>query len=89
MKSQNGNIEKLTKVNDIYELKVEDMCVEMSYNDNKKRFNECILNILKKKVKTGWHIIPRTLQYKKKGGKSKKWLEENQSILQTIQVKTK
>jgi len=53
LKSQNGNIEKLTKVNDIYELKVEDMCVEMSYNDNKKRFNECILNILKKKVKTG------------------------------------
>lgn len=53
MKSQNRNIENLTKVNDIYELKVEDMCVEMSYNDNKKRFNECILNILKKKVKTG------------------------------------
>ena len=53
MKSQNRNIENFTKVNDIYELKVGDMCVEMTYNENEKRFNECILNILKQKVKKG------------------------------------
>ena len=53
MKNQNRIIENLLKINDTYELKVGDMCVEMSYNENKKSFNECILNILKQKVKTG------------------------------------
>ena len=50
MKGQNKTIENLSKVNEIYELKVGNMYVEMAYNENEKRFNECILNILKKKV---------------------------------------
>ena len=53
MKNQNLKIKNLLKINDTYELKVGDMCVEMSYNENKKSFNECILNILKQKVKMG------------------------------------
>lgn len=53
MKNQSKIIENLSKVNDTYELKVGDMCVEMSYNENEKRFNKCILNILKQKVKEG------------------------------------
>lgn len=53
MKNQNRIIENLLKINDTYELKVGDMCVEMSYNENKKSFSECILNILKQKVKIG------------------------------------
>lgn len=50
---ENKIIENLSKVNDIYQLKVGNMCVEMTYNENEKRFNECILNILKQKVKEG------------------------------------
>lgn len=50
LKGQNKTIENLSKVNEIYELKVGNMYVEMAYNENEKRFNECILNILKKKV---------------------------------------
>lgn len=53
LKNQNRIIENLLKINDTYELKVGDMCVELSYNENEKRFNECILNILKQKVKMG------------------------------------
>lgn len=53
LKNQNRIIENLLKINDTYELKVEDMCVEMSYNENKKSFSECILNILNQKIKTG------------------------------------
>lgn len=53
MKNQNRIIENLLKINDIYELKVGDMCVELSYNENKKSFNECMLNILNQKIKTG------------------------------------
>lgn len=53
MKNQNRIIENLSKINDTYELKVGDMCVELIYNENKKRFSECMLNILKQKVKEG------------------------------------
>lgn len=53
MKNQNRIIENLLKINDTYELKVGDMCVQMVYNESQKRFNECILNILMQKVKTG------------------------------------
>ncbi|MBR1802445.1 MAG: hypothetical protein IJ777_00485 [Clostridia bacterium] len=50
---ENKIIENLSKVNDIYVLKVGDMCVEMAYNENQKSFNECMLNILKQKAKMG------------------------------------
>jgi len=50
---ENKIIENLSKVNDIYQLKVEDMCVEMAYNENQKSFSECMLNILRQKVKMG------------------------------------
>lgn len=53
LENQSRIIDKLSKVNNIYELRVGDMCVEMAYNENKKSFNECMLNILKQKVKTG------------------------------------
>ena len=53
MKNQNRIIENLSKVNDIYELKVGDMCVELVYNENHKSFSECMLNILMQKVKEG------------------------------------
>lgn len=53
LENQNRIVENLTKLNDIYELKVGDMCVVMAYNENQKSFNECMLNILKQKVKIG------------------------------------
>lgn len=53
MERQSKTIENLLKVNDIYELKVGDVCVQIVYNENQKSFNECMLNILNQKVKTG------------------------------------
>ena len=34
-----------------YRLKIENMCVDITYSKNNKSFNECMLNILKQKVK--------------------------------------
>lgn len=48
---QSNSLEGLLKNEDIYQLKVGQMCVEMSYTDNNKSFSECMLNILKQKVK--------------------------------------
>ena len=53
MKNQNKTIENLPKANDICKLRVGDMYVEMSYDENQKSFNECMLNILKHKAKIG------------------------------------
>lgn len=36
-----------------YVLKIGDMVVEFEYSDNKKTFNECMVNILKQKKKMG------------------------------------
>ena len=36
----------------IYKIKVDGITVEMEYSKNKKYFEECILNIIKEKVKT-------------------------------------
>lgn len=36
-----------------YILKIGDMVVEIEYSDNKKTFNECMVNILKQKKKMG------------------------------------
>ena len=50
---KNKKIENLTKVEGLYRLKVGSMCVDMEYSKNNKSFNECMLNILKQKVKNG------------------------------------
>ena len=63
LKNQNIKIENLTKVEDLYRLKVGNMCVDMAYCKNNKSFNDCILNILKQKIKKCWHIHKSTLQY--------------------------
>lgn len=47
----NKNIENLTKLEDSYRLKVGSMYVDMEYSKNNKSFNECMLNILKLKMK--------------------------------------
>ena len=51
MKNQNKKIDNLTKVKGLYRLKVGDMCVDMEYSKNNKSFNDCMLNILKLKMK--------------------------------------
>ena len=53
MKNQNKKIDNLIKVEGLYRLKVGSMCVDMEYSKNNKSFNECMLNILKQKVKNG------------------------------------
>lgn len=44
--------EELKKIKNNYKLKVGDIVVEMIYSDNNKKFNECIINILKQKLNT-------------------------------------
>ena len=51
LENQNKKIENLTKVEGVYRLKVGNMCVDMAYSKNNKSFNDCILNILKQKIK--------------------------------------
>ena len=51
LKNQNKKIEDLTNLEGVYRLKVGNMCVDMAYAKNNKSFNDCILNILKKKIK--------------------------------------
>ena len=51
MKKQIKKIENLSKIGDLYQLKIGNMCVEMAYSENNKSFNECMLNILKQKIK--------------------------------------
>lgn len=53
MKEQNKIIQYLLNANNPYQIKVEDINVEMEYSDNNKTFNECMLNILKQKYKKG------------------------------------
>lgn len=53
MEIQSKNINALTKTEDMYQFKVGEMFVEMEYSENNKSFNECMLNILKQKVKEG------------------------------------
>lgn len=43
-------IEYLKKTENPYMLKVGDIVVNIEYSENYKKFNECILNILKQKV---------------------------------------
>ena len=59
MENQNKNVGNLTKAGGIYQLKaggiyqlkVGNKCVDMIYSKNNKRFDECMLNILKQKVR--------------------------------------
>ena len=41
----------LSKVQNPYEINVEEIVVTMEYTKTDKKFNECILNILKQKLK--------------------------------------
>ncbi len=53
MKIESKILNKLSKKGELYQFKVGDMSVEMDYSENHKSFNECMLNILKQKVKEG------------------------------------
>lgn len=46
-------IEYIKYTENPYKIEVENMIVEMTYIDNNKTFNECMLNILKQKTKRG------------------------------------
>ncbi len=39
-----------------YELRVGNVNIEMDYSKNGKGIDECMLNILKQKIKKGWHF---------------------------------
>ena len=41
----------LSKVKNPYQINVENITVTMEYSKNNKSFNECIVNILKQKLK--------------------------------------
>ena len=49
MDNHNKKIKNLSKKEGSYQLKIENMCVDMVYSNNNKSFNECMLNILKLK----------------------------------------
>lgn len=53
MENQRKSLEGLIKIENTYQLNIGEMCVDMSYSENNKSFNECMLNILKQKVKEG------------------------------------
>lgn len=41
----------LKKTGESYKLQVEDVVVEIQYSENHKKFNECMLNILNRKMR--------------------------------------
>lgn len=51
MKDKNKIIDYLSKTQNPYKLKVDNMNIEIEYSENNKRLNECMQNILKQKVK--------------------------------------
>ena len=51
LENHTKSLNDLLKKEDMYQLKLGEMCVEMEYLNNNKSFNECILNILKGKIK--------------------------------------
>ena len=57
MENKKKIIEFLLKAENPYLIKVEDMIIEMKYSENNKKFNECILNILKHKKEIGWYLL--------------------------------
>lgn len=44
-------MEYLRKTENLYQIKVGNMVVNIEYSKNYKKFNECILNILKQKIR--------------------------------------
>ena len=46
-------IDYLSKVQNPYQINVEDIVVTIEYTKTDKKFNECIENILKQKLKIG------------------------------------
>lgn len=44
-------IEYIKGTENPYQLKIGNMIVELEYSENHKKFNECMLNILKQKIK--------------------------------------
>ncbi len=56
MEKNSKIINYLLNTKEPYTIKMDDMNIEMTYSKNNKTFNECMLNILNKKNKTGWQI---------------------------------
>lgn len=54
MDRKNETVEHLSNKGKVYEIKVGDINVEMCYAENNKKINECMLNILKQKIKKNW-----------------------------------
>ena len=49
---ENEKLEKyLSKTENPYEINIGNIVVTMEYTKNNKKFNECMLNILKQKIK--------------------------------------
>ena len=65
LKSQEKIIKYLKDVENPYILSFEGMVVEFEYANEKKTFNECMVNILKKKETMGWQLWQVTLQWNK------------------------
>ena len=53
LKNQENIMKYINNTENPYILKIGDMVVEIEYSDNKKTFNECMVNILKQKKKMG------------------------------------
>ncbi len=51
MSRKNELLEQLSNEGKVYELKVENMYVEMRYSKNNTKIDECVLNVLKRKNK--------------------------------------
>lgn len=50
MKEKSKDIDYLLNTENLYTLKMDNMNIEMTYSENNKSFNECMLNILKGKI---------------------------------------
>lgn len=51
---ENEKIKKyLSVANNLYQINVENIVVTMEYSKTNKKFNECMINILKQKMKIG------------------------------------
>ena len=57
MENQRKSLEGLIKIENTYQLNIGEMCVEMTYSEDNKSFNECMLNILKTKMKQRADIL--------------------------------
>jgi len=53
LKEKSKVIDYLINTKDPYAIKMDNMNIEMTYSENNKSFNECMLNILKQKYKKG------------------------------------